>query len=117
MWIMISGPYRTDANSETERAANAYALNRVAYEVLRKGHVPIVGVNLARPIIDATERDLYERVMMTLCLELASRCDAVLRLDGVSPGADQEVECIRARGGLVFSSVDDIPPGDLRLID
>lgn len=74
---MISGPYRTGANSETERSANAYALNRAAYEVLRRGHIPIIGVNLARPIIDVSERDVYEAVMMPLCLELAARCDAV----------------------------------------
>jgi molybdopterin biosynthesis enzyme len=47
--------------------------------------------------------------MMPLSLAIADRCDAVLRVGGVSIGADQEVERIRARGGAVYRSVSEIP--------
>jgi hypothetical protein len=42
---------------------------------------------------------------------LADRCDAVLRLGGPSPGADEEVERVRARGGDVYHSIAEVPDG------
>jgi hypothetical protein len=109
MWIMIAGPYRTGAASEAERQRNLAALNRAALEVFRKGHVPIIGVNLALPIIGVAGDDAYESVMMPLSLALTDRCDAILRLDGVSRGADDEVQRVRARGGQVYYSTGEIP--------
>jgi hypothetical protein len=47
--------------------------------------------------------------MMPLALKLTERCDAVLRIEGVSQGADDEVETFLARGLAVFRSVDEIP--------
>jgi hypothetical protein len=44
-----------------------------------------------------------------LSLSLTERCDAVLRIEGVSQGADDEVETFLARGLAVFRSVDEIP--------
>jgi hypothetical protein len=46
---MVSGPYTTGARARADRKRNLEALNRAAYEVFRRGHVPIVGVNLALP--------------------------------------------------------------------
>jgi hypothetical protein len=109
MWIMVAGPYTTGAASRDDRERNLAELNRVAVALFRKGHVPIVGVNLALPVCDVAGGDSYHAIMTPLCLALAERCDAVLRLDGASSGADQEVEKIRARGGVVYRSLDDVP--------
>ena len=109
MWIMIAGPYRTEATSEADRERNLRALNSAAVEVFRKGHTPIIGVNLALPLIQAAGAESYDTIMMPLSLALADRCDAVLRLDGRSAGADEEVERVRARGGSVYRSVGDVP--------
>ena len=109
MWIMIAGPYRTGTASEAERRRNLLAMNRAAYEVFRKGHIPIIGVNLALPVIEAAGDDSYDEVMMPLSLALAARCDAILRLEGVSAGADEEVERVRAHGGIVYSRIEEIP--------
>ena len=109
MWIMIAGPYRTGARTESERQQNLATLNAAAVELFRKGHVPIVGVNLALPIIAAAGDVAYDAIMMPMSLALAERCDAVLRLDGASPGADDEVDRIRARGGPVYRSVAEVP--------
>jgi hypothetical protein len=109
MWIMIAGPYSTGARTADERAQNLRALNRVALEILRRGHVPIIGVNLALPIIEVAGEAMFDELMMPLSLALADRCDAVLRVGGHSSGADLEVERIRARGGAVFASVAEIP--------
>ncbi len=87
---MVGGPYGTGAKS-AERAANLARMNEAALAVWRKGHVPIIGVNLALPIIaaagDAAAADV--EIMMPLSLALAERCDAFLRIGGASVGADQ----------------------------
>jgi hypothetical protein len=106
---MVAGPYAAGARSEAERAENLRALNRAAYEVFRRGHVPIIGVNLALPIIEAAGAETYDQIMTPLSLAAAERCDAVLRIGGPSSGADQEVERIRARGGAVYRSVEELP--------
>lgn len=109
VWIMIAGPYTTGAKTQADREANLLAMNRAAYQVFRKGHVPIIGVNMALPVIQAAGPEMFDSVMMPLSLALADRCDAVLRIGGCSSGADDEVERVRARGGRVYHSVAEIP--------
>jgi hypothetical protein len=84
-------------------------MNQAAYQVFRKGHVPVIGVNMALPVIQAAGPQMYEAIMMPLSLALADRCDAVLRIGGPSRGADDEVERVQARGGQVYRSVEEIP--------
>ena len=109
MWIMISGPYSTGARTEADRESNLRAMNEVAYDVFRRGHVPVIGVNLALPIIAAAGSNKFEDLMMPLSLSLVDRCDAVLRIGGESRGADQEVERVRKRGCPVYRSIDELP--------
>jgi hypothetical protein len=110
MWIMIGGPYGTDATSAADRAANLQRLNEAALAVFRKGHVPIIGVNLALPIIAAAGDDAgaEAEIMMPLSLSLAERCDAFLRIGGPSVGADQEMARFVAARKRVFRSVGEI---------
>ena len=95
MWIMIAGPYTSGTRTDSDKDDNLRRLNQAAYEVFLKGHVPIIGVNLALPIIDAAGSDSFERIMMPLSLAAADRCDGVLRVGGPSSGADEEVDRIR----------------------
>ena len=106
---MIAGPYSTGARTDADREANLLALNQAAYQVFLRGHVPIIGVNLALPVIQAAGPRMYDAIMMPLSLALAERCDAVLRIGGLSRGADDEVERVRTRGGHVYRSVEEIP--------
>ena len=110
MWIMVSGPYTTGAATTEQRASNLRAMNRAAYELLRRGHVPVIGVNLALPIIWAVGPERFDEIMMPLSLAAAERCEAVLRIGGPSVGADREVEAISSRGGAVYRSLEEIPP-------
>jgi hypothetical protein len=109
MWIMITGPYRSGADNPEQWQSNLAELNKVAVEILKKGHTPIIGVNMALPIIEQAGDDKYESIMMPLSLELAKRCDAVLRIGGPSTGADQEVEAIKSGSGKIYLSLDEIP--------
>jgi len=110
MWIMISGPYATGAADRAARAANLAALNRAALEVWRKGHVPVIGVNLALPVIEQAGPEHYDAIMLPLSLALAERCDACLRIGGASAGADREAELFRAKGKPVYRALKEILP-------
>ena len=66
LWIMVAGPYRSDAVDAAGRAANLRALNAAALAVFRRGHIPVIGVNLALPIIEVAGPDSYDEIMMRL---------------------------------------------------
>ena len=59
MWIMIGGPYTSGAHNEHDRQNNLNVMNEAALEVFEKGHVPIIGVNLALPIIAVAGQSRY----------------------------------------------------------
>jgi hypothetical protein len=108
MLIMVSGP--SSAESEEERAERLRALNKAAAEVLKKGHMPLVGVNAAGPVVEqADTEDRYETTML-MCEALAERCDAVL-LVGESGGACREVAVFEHRGRPVYHALEEIPAG------
>ena len=109
MWIMIAGPYKSGTRSPAEQDQNLMDLNRAAHAVFRKGHIPVIGVNCALPLIAAAGQESYDSIMMPLSLAMAERCDAVLRIGGFSSGADDEVETIRSKGGVTYGSVAEIP--------
>lgn len=111
---MIAGPYRSGASTQFEFESNLDRLNRAALAIFQKGHVPIIGVNLALPVIRVAGPERYDELMMPLSLAVARRCDGVLRVPGASSGADLEVECIRSHGGVVYLSEDEIPEVDRR---
>ena len=110
MWIMIAGPYSSGGADEEARARNLRAMNQAAVAVFRRGHVPIIGVNMALPVIAAAGADAFDEIMMPISLALADRCDAILRIGGPSSGADQEVALFQARGLPVYRALDQVPP-------
>jgi len=106
MLVMVSGPVSGGSREEEER--NRDELNRVAAEVLKRGHIPLVGLNAARPVVElAGLEDGYEAVMH-ICEELAGRCDAVL-VTGESGGACREVEVFERHGRPVYKSLGELP--------
>jgi hypothetical protein len=109
MWIMVAGPYTSGGADAAQRAANLRRMNEAALALFRMGHVPVVGVNMALPIIDAGGNACFAEVMMPLSLALAERCDGCLRLDGVSEGADAEAARFRAAGKPVWTSLGQVP--------
>lgn len=108
MFIMIAGPYRGTTPNPQDWKENHDKMNQVAYEVFKKGHIPIIGVNLALPIINIMGRNTFNELMMPISLAAAERCDAILRIGGASKGADQEVEIFKKKGLPVYYSINDI---------
>mgnify|MGYP003888106369 CR=1 FL=1 len=102
---MISGPYRSGSDDPAVWAQNLKAMNEAAFEVFKLGHMPVIGVNAALPVIEAAGGEHYNDIMMPLSLALARRCDAVLRTGGPSKGADDEVQVFRDAQKPVFYSI------------
>lgn len=109
MWIMVSGPYTAGGADAVRRAENLRAMNRAALALHRMGHVPVIGVNMALPVIEAGGDGAFAEVMMPLSLALAERCDACLRIGGASRGADEEAARFRAAGKPVFRALEEVP--------
>ena len=110
MWIMVAGPYTSGGADAATRAKRLAEMNRAALALFRLGHVQVIGVNMALPVIAAAEGDAFEEVMMPLSLALAERCDAVLRIGGASAGADAELARFAAAGKPVFHALAEVPP-------
>lgn len=106
---MVAGPYRAGGADPPARAANLRRLNDAAVALLRAGHVPVIGVNMALPVIEAAGAASFDEIMMPLSLALAERCDGCLRVGGASAGADAEVERFRAAGKPVWRDLAAIP--------
>src|SRR5690349_88783 len=95
MLILIAGPYRSGTNDDPElMAANLRALEKAAWPIFRKGHIPMIGEWVALPVLDSAGSGVLEplaaEVMYPTAERLLQHCDAVLRLPGESRGADQD---------------------------
>ena len=104
--IAVAGPY--SAPSAEQRQYNLDAMNIAAAEVLKRGHVPVIGVNAALPVVvHLPENERYEAIMQ-ISLAVVGACDAIL-LIGESPGANRERDLIASKGLPVYRSLEEIP--------
>jgi hypothetical protein len=106
MLIMVAGPY--SAPDEAGRSANLRRMNAAAAEIVRLGHIPVIGVNAALPVLDAAGLPYSHPWMMAISLALAEKCDGCLQIAN-SPGADREAAAIAARGRPVWRRLEDVP--------
>ena len=50
MLIAVAGPYSAETTEERQR--NLDAMNRAGAEVFQRGHIPVIGVNIALPVVE-----------------------------------------------------------------
>ena len=106
MMIAVAGPY--SAPTAVERQQNLDAMNRAAAELMRRGHIPVIGVNAALPVVEMLDSgDRYEAIM-AISLAVVGRCDAILVI-GHSPGVERERDLLVAQGRPVYLSLTDVP--------
>jgi hypothetical protein len=106
MMIAVAGPY--SAPTDARRQKNLDAMNRAAAELLRRGHIPIIGLNAALPVVEMLDtHDRYEAIM-TISLAVVGGSDAILII-GESPGANRERDFLAAQGCPVYLSLADVP--------
>jgi hypothetical protein len=84
-------------------------LNQAAVAVLRLGHIPVIGVNAALPVVALLGAgwNSYEAIM-AISLALMDKCDALLIL-GESPGVRRERELVESKGLPVYYDLTEIP--------
>jgi signal peptidase II len=104
--IAVAGPY--SAPTEAGRQRNLDAMHAAAAEVSDRGHVAVIGVDAALPLIGTLPESERDDAIMKISLELVDGCDAVL-LIGESPGANRERDLVLAKGLPVYRHLDEVP--------
>jgi hypothetical protein len=115
LMILVAGPYRSGTGGDPARIrANVEAMTRVALELYRRDHLPVLGEWFALPLIEQAERDAaggdaFAEIFHPAAERVLARCDGVLRIGGPSDGADRMVDTARRLGKTVYMSIEDIP--------
>jgi hypothetical protein len=115
MLILIAGPYRSGTNDDPVlMQQNLSRLEAAALPLFRLGHTPMIGEWVALPLLRLAGSvrpgdGPYEEILYPVAHRLLAKCDAVLRLEGVSKGADEDVRIARERGLPVYFRVEDVP--------
>jgi len=118
MLILIAGPYRSGTNDNTIlMQQNLKNLEAVALPLFRKGHIPMIGEWVALPLINLAGStkpgdEAWEEVQYPVAHRLLEKCDAVLRLQGASKGADEDVRVATERGLKIYYSLEDVPEAE-----
>ena len=106
MIIGVAGPYSAD--TEAQRQANLYNMNKAAARLLEMGHTPLIGVNAALPVVQQAKLDNPYEAIMAISMAVIDKCDALL-LIAESPGANRERDRIIAKGLPVYYNLGEIP--------
>ncbi len=115
MIILIAGPYRSGTNNDPELIQkNLEKLESVALPLFRKGHIPLIGEWLALPLAKLAGSkehgdEAWNEIQYPVAHRLIQRCDAVLRLEGASTGADNDVRLAKELGLKIYYKLEDVP--------
>ncbi|OXA88730.1 DUF4406 domain-containing protein [Flavobacterium hercynium] len=118
MLILIAGPYRGGTNDDPELIKqNLERLEAVALPLFRMGHLPLIGEWVALPLVHlAGSKQIgdaaWDEIQYPVAHRLLEKCDAVLRLEGASKGADNDVRIAKERGLKIYYNIEDIPKAD-----
>ncbi|HZR57562.1 MAG TPA: DUF4406 domain-containing protein [Terriglobales bacterium] len=121
--ILIAGPYRSGTNDDPALIQkNLDRLESYSLAIYRAGHIPMIGEWVALPIIrqagsKALGDAIAEQYLYPVASRLLERCDAVLRIEGASKGADEDVRLALERGLAVFKNVEEIPVRSTNKVD
>jgi hypothetical protein len=115
MMILIAGPYRGGTNDDPALIKkNMDRLESVALPLFRKGHIPMIGEWVALPLMHLAGSThigdaVWDEIQYPVAHRLLEKCDAVLRLEGNSKGADNDVRIAKEMGLPVYYSLEDVP--------
>jgi hypothetical protein len=115
LWIMIAGPYMSGTDGDPIKiATNRARLESYCLPIYQRGHLPLIGEWLVHPIAHeaggkADGDAVFNAYQYPVAQRLLHRCDAVLRIDGASKGADLDVATAQRLGMPVFRSIEEIP--------
>ena len=113
--VLVAGPYRSGTDGDPQKIRqNLRRLESFALGVYKAGHIPLIGEWVALPLAEqagsAEVGDaISEQYLYPVAGRLLERCDAVLRIEGESNGADEDVRIARERGLPVYFRLQDVP--------
>lgn len=106
MIIAIAGPY--SASTRKQRQKNLEHLNSIAARILEMGHIPVIGVNAALPVVNLAKVNDPYKAIMEISMAVIHNCDALFFLSE-SPGANRERDAFLSRGLPVYYRLEEIP--------
>lgn len=115
MLILIAGPYRSGTNDDPVlMKQNLDKLESVALPLFKAGHIPMIGEWMALPLLRLAGSknpgdDIYNEILYPIAARMLTKCDAVLRLEGVSSGADNDVKIAKELGLKIYYRLEDVP--------
>lgn len=110
MIIGVAGPY--SAATAEERQKNLDAMNVAAARLLEMGHIPLIGMNAALPVIEKANPENTYKAVMEISLAVINACEALLLL-AESPGANKERDLLLSKDLPVYYSLAEVPlPGN-----
>jgi hypothetical protein len=118
MMILVAGPYRSGTNDDPSLIKrNVREMESYALPIFRAGHIPVLGVWLALPLVElAGSKQIgdqaFNEIFHPIATRLLEKCDAVLRVGGASAGADEMVRVGRSLGLKIYSALDEIPKAE-----
>ena len=99
IYVYVAGPFTGDQTVNTRLAIDA------AESLRRAGFIPFIPhLSMFWYLIYPNDYEVWLR----MDLAWIEKCDAVLRLEGESRGADREVAHAKERGIQVFGSIDEL---------
>lgn len=105
--VFISGPY-----TKPDPIENTHKIIRVADKLVDLGFVPFIPhLSLLWHIVSPHPIDFW----YAYDNEILKRCDAMLRIDGESPGADNEETLARDIGIPIYFSIEELDVATSRL--
>jgi hypothetical protein len=113
--ILVAGPYRGGTHDDPALIQrNVEAMEDMALQVFRRGHLPVLGEWFALPLLEhaGSKRigdPIFDEIFHPVARRLVARCDACLRIGGPSKGADEMVAIARRNGKIIFARLEDIP--------
>lgn len=112
--ILVAGPYRSGTNDNpTLIEVNVKAMTDMALELYKIGHLPVLGEWFALPLIEAAGSKeigdkIFNEIFHPVAIKLIDHCDAVLRIGGISSGADEMVNIGKSKGKIIFYDKNEI---------
>lgn len=105
MIIGVAGPY--SAATAEQRQLNLDRMNEAAARLLELGHIPVIGMNAALPVLEqARVADRYQGIM-NISLAVIGACEGLLLL-AESPGANKERDLVLSKGLPVFRTIEEV---------
>jgi hypothetical protein len=112
--ILVAGPYRSGTHDNPElMQQNLERLEASALKLFRAGHIPLIGEWLALPLLKIAGSkkpgdEIYKEILYPVAHRLITKCDAILRIEGESTGADNDVKIARELGLPVYYHIEEI---------